>query len=618
MVPLLLGMALSSCVTPSIVMEEEPAQLHIDYVLETINGHFGENTSLSVNKAVTLAVRELSNHRFTVEEASAVIVRALDSQIAAYGQSDDPVHLRMLHLSISRLKYLLLEIDSGANLDDYPEPGEPKSDGLWYGDLSSYYRGQGNANLALFYAQKSFRELGRQWFVRHEWAVDELRWYMEQARIFNNRELLEAFMQAHLNRGGAGSEYETKLSEYRGFIDAGWQADLGVEASVTIWVDKGLRFERGIGYPERNIGTGFYVDPDGYIITNYHVISSEVDPEYEGKSELFIRPGDNPQLRIPAKVVGYDKIFDIALLKAETQAPEVLSLQGAGRLRTGSQLYAVGSPGGLENTVTSGIISATGRRFLQLGDSLQIDAPINPGNSGGPLFDARGQLVGVVFAGIEQFEGVNFAIPSNWISLFYPGLFSKGELQHPWLGISLKETRSGLEIIYVAPGSPASQAGFCAGEIIAGINGAPVVSIPQAQGLLLSEPLHSSFFIRLKNPTGANSFRFVYSSERPYSPLKNVLDSQLVNSWLPPLFGMRVADMQSESKYSQYVITDVFPGSVADETGLSKDDPFELINWIYDEEQSIAILQIYIQQKTKGFLREGLQLANYIELNSFL
>ena len=185
-----------------------------------------------------------------------------------------------------------------------------------------------------------------------------------------------------------------------------------ISGTVTILVNRGIRVENGVGYPDRVIGSGFFIDKRGYILTNHHVIESEVDPTYKGYSRLYIRLSESPAgERIPAKVVGYDKIFDLALIKVEV-TPEYTfggSLDQA--VAPGDRIFAIGSPAGLEKTITAGIISAMGRRLLQVGDSMQVDVPLNPGNSGGPLLDEKGDLIGICFAGLQQFSGLNFAIP---------------------------------------------------------------------------------------------------------------------------------------------------------------------------------------------------------------
>ncbi|MFP4152708.1 MAG: trypsin-like peptidase domain-containing protein [Alkalispirochaeta sp.] len=394
-----------------------------------------------------------------------------------------------------------------------------------------------------------------------------------------------------------------------------------LRGTVTVWVNKGIRIEEGLGFPDRVIGSGFFVDPRGYLLTNYHVIASEVDPTYEGFSRLYIKlPGRQDQ-RIPARVVGYDRIFDLALLKVELDPEYLFSLSDTRTLEPGDRVFALGSPGGLDSTITSGIVSASGRRFLQIGDAMQVDVPINPGNSGGPLILPTGQVAGVVFAGLEQFEGVNFAIPAYWIRHFFPRLYDEGEVRHPWLGVSVRERSPGLEVVYVAPASPAEQAGVEVGDLLTGINGVPVSKIGAAQDILLGiEPgyiVHTDWQRDTsQKPTGIE--RFIAIDTRPYSPVEDALERQSIEQLFPVLFGMNVDEVSAAPWGPDYVITEVFPGSIADESNLSPDDPFAMRNWHVDRDLRVAFIQIIIKKKKAGFIESGIQLGAYLESDSFL
>lgn len=390
-----------------------------------------------------------------------------------------------------------------------------------------------------------------------------------------------------------------------------------LRGTVTVWVNRGIRLERGMGVPDRVVGSGFFIDSRGYLLTNYHVIESEVSPKYEGYSRLFIRLPGQADTRVPARVVGYDRIFDIALLKAEIDPDYVFPVTSVRELQAGARIYAMGSPGGLENSITSGIISATQRRFLQLGDAMQVDVPINPGNSGGPLVSTEGELIGVVFAGIEQFEGVNFAIPSAWLQLFLPELYEEGEVVHPWLGAAVRETRGGLELIYVAPGSPAQDAGLLVGDLITAIGGQEPRRIGEAQRVILSRNPES--LLRIAVGRGGESFETVVAlEERPYSPIEDIVAVERPEDLFPPLFGMRVQDISGLPWQRNFVITQVYPGTIADETGLSEQDPFSVQNWRVDLERDIALLQIVIKKRKAGFLESGIQLASFLEIDNFL
>jgi S1-C subfamily serine protease len=390
-----------------------------------------------------------------------------------------------------------------------------------------------------------------------------------------------------------------------------------LQGTVTVWVNRGIRLEGGMGVPDRVVGSGFFIDERGYLLTNYHVIESEVDPEYEGYSRLFIRLPGQPDSRIPAQVVGYDRIFDIALLKAEVEPSYVFPVTSIRDVRPGARIYAMGSPGGLENSISSGIISATERRFLQLGDAIQVDVPINPGNSGGPLVNTDGELIGVVFAGIEQFEGVNFAIPSAWLQLFLPQLYQDGEVTHPWVGAAVREATNGLEIMYVAPQSPAEDAGLRAGDLLTAIDGWEPRRIGDAQRLILARNPESMMRLSVQRD-GERFESLVALQERPYSPIEEILNLERPEDLFPPLFGMRVQDISSMPWQRNFVITEVYPGTIADETGLSEQDPFSVQNWRVDLERDIALLQIIIRKRKAGFLESGIQLASFLEIDNFL
>ncbi|MFW5718378.1 MAG: trypsin-like peptidase domain-containing protein [Spirochaetota bacterium] len=389
------------------------------------------------------------------------------------------------------------------------------------------------------------------------------------------------------------------------------------EGVVTVWVNRGIRLESGMGVPDRVIGSGFFIDPRGYIVTNYHVISSEVDPEYEGYSRLYVRLPADPDTRIPARVVGYSRIFDVALLKIEVDAPYVFSFTDIRSLEPGSRIMAIGSPGGLENSVTSGIISAVGRRFLQMGDAMQVDVPINPGSSGGPLLDRQGRLVGVVFAGIEQFEGVNFAIPSYWVHSFLPDLYDGGEVVVPWMGVAVERRADGLEVSYVANDSPADEAGIVVGDVLTRFGEWPARDISAAQSYLLSHGPGS--LIELEWLRDGDATRGLLSLvERPSSPVEEALEADLHDRLYPVLFGMRVRRIGGFSLRQNYRITRVYPGSVADETGITAGDTFVERDFDFDDELDIVYLRMFIQKRTEGFMQTGIQLGAYVERDNLL
>jgi S1-C subfamily serine protease len=388
--------------------------------------------------------------------------------------------------------------------------------------------------------------------------------------------------------------------------------------TVTILVDRGIRVQNGVGYPDQIIGSGFFIDPRGYILTNHHVIKSEVDPKDKGYSRLYIRLSESPAgERIPAKVIGYDPIFDIALIKTELTASFTFGGFGAEAVAPGERIYAIGSPAGLEKTITSGIVSAMGRHLLQMGDVMQVDVPLNPGNSGGPLLNEKGDLVGVGFAGLEQFQGLNFAVPYRWIEKVIPALYQGGAAVHPWLGIALAETDKGLEVIYSVPGEPGAQAGIKAGDIIDSIDGQRFAKIQDVQEALLA---HSPpTLVRVSFRRGAKAMDGVLClSSRPDRPIEVALKRDTRDNVLYPLFGMKLEKVGSFFWSNDYVVRRVTRGSVADQSGLSENDPLSIQDWKVDTDKGFAALLLVIKKRKAGFIESAVQIAADLETDNFI
>jgi putative serine protease PepD len=225
-------------------------------------------------------------------------------------------------------------------------------------------------------------------------------------------------------------------------------------------------------------GTGFVVRGDGTIVTNSHVVSSA--------QRAQVRFGDDGEL-VEAEVLGRDPSSDLAVLRVDPGDVGTLSplrLADSDRVRVGDGVVAIGHPFRLDRTATAGIVSGIGREIqapdgFQIDEAIQTDAPINPGNSGGPLLDRRGRVIGVntliLTGGSGQGNvGVGFAVPSNTVREVLPAL-SRGErIERPWLGVTTAPHPAGAEILEVVPGSPASDAGLRAGDVITSVNGRTV------------------------------------------------------------------------------------------------------------------------------------------------
>ena len=245
-----------------------------------------------------------------------------------------------------------------------------------------------------------------------------------------------------------------------------------------LWEEMAAIPEHGEGpFYQHSEGSGFFLDREGHIITNHHVVADALDIQVTLSGGLVV----------PAKVVGSDADSDLAVLQVDIP-PDLsvpLELGDSSTLQVGQRVVAIGNPYGLEHTVTSGIVSAVGRVVQKelggysLAQIIQTDAAINPGNSGGPLLDLRGRVVGVnafLYSETGSFAGVGFAVPINMVKRIARALMEKGEYEHPWIGvrgISLDPriaqaldlpVTEGVLVQEVVAGSPAQKAGLRGGD----------------------------------------------------------------------------------------------------------------------------------------------------------
>ncbi|MEO7114506.1 MAG: Do family serine endopeptidase [Caldimonas sp.] len=245
---------------------------------------------------------------------------------------------------------------------------------------------------------------------------------------------------------------------------------------------QGGRHGQSPSTPFKGLGSGFIISSDGLILTNAHVVREAKD--------VTVKLSDRREF--PAKVLGIDTATDIAVLKIDAKNLPVVRLGDPKTLEVGDPVLAIGAPYGLEQTATSGIVSAKGRSLP--GDAvvpfIQTDAAVNPGNSGGPLFDGTGSVVGInsqIYSRSGGFQGVSFAIPINVALKIKDQIVATGKAQHGLLGVTVQDLNQqladsfglkevdGALVSNVSPDSAASAAGLKSGDVITAVNGEPVV-----------------------------------------------------------------------------------------------------------------------------------------------
>lgn len=254
---------------------------------------------------------------------------------------------------------------------------------------------------------------------------------------------------------------------------------------------------------QRALGSGFIVDPGGLVVTNAHVV--------DGADQVRIKLADDREFA--AKVKGRDKMLDLAVLEL-VDAPKDLPVASLGRsetLRVGEYVVAIGNPFGLTHTVTMGIVSAKGRTIGAgpYDDFIQTDASINPGNSGGPLFDLRGQVIGINTAINPSGQGIGFAIPVDTLKQVLPQLVSQGRVARGRLGVLVQpvdaalakalglESARGALVGEVEIDGPAAQAGLVAGDLIVEVNGVTIARSEDLPKIIAAYPPESKVSVKI-------------------------------------------------------------------------------------------------------------------------
>ncbi|MGA7521769.1 MAG: trypsin-like peptidase domain-containing protein [Acidobacteriaceae bacterium] len=347
------------------------------------------------------------------------------------------------------------------------------------------------------------------------------------------------------------------------------------------------------GQERESLGSGFIVDPRGYIVTNNHVV--------EKADRIFVKLASDPEGNQgrPAKVVGVDKATDLAVIKIQTDTPlPTVKMGNSDGVEVGDWVEAIGEPFGLTKTVTAGIISSK-NRTVQPGTEgefqhfLQTDAAINPGNSGGPLLDMAGEVIGVntaIFTQSAGNEGIGFAMPSNTVIDVYNDLIGpEHKVIRGSIGISFQPNlpsavarvygfKSGVIISQVPPGLPAAKAGLKVGDIITTINGKPVKDGDDLVAIISSfKPGTGVDIGYLRDGKEMHANVVVEDREKVLEAMNNMGNGNEGEGGpsptpTPAKLGVTVQDLPQGAPAGLHgvLIESVKPGSFADEIGVSQ------------------------------------------------
>ena len=337
-------------------------------------------------------------------------------------------------------------------------------------------------------------------------------------------------------------------------------------------------------FKQRSLGSGFIIEPDGLILTNFHVV--------DNAETITVRLLDGRELA--GKVVGKDQKTDIALVKISARDLPVAPLADSDRLEVGEWVMAIGNPFGLDNTVTSGIVSAKDR---QIGAGpydhfIQTDASINPGNSGGPLVNLEGEVVGINTAIFSQSGGnigIGFAIPINLVKDLLPQLKTGGKITRGWLGVSIQgitpdlaaslglAQAKGALVSSVVQNSPADQAGIRTGDVIVGYAGKPINNANDLPFLVAGTPVGNTVSLQVFRGNQETPVTVAIGRMKEEEVIASPTEKDDLGLTVEQITPDIAEDLGLEQTHG-VVITAVAPDGLGDEAGFQPGDIVREIN----------------------------------------
>lgn len=356
-------------------------------------------------------------------------------------------------------------------------------------------------------------------------------------------------------------------------------------------------------YTSRSLGSGFIISDDGYILTNYHVVA--------GADEVKVKLSDSREFK--AQVKGWDDKLDLALVKIEAKDHlPVAKLGDSDKTEVGEWVMAIGNPFGLGQTVTAGIVSAK-ERVIGSGpydDFIQTDASINPGNSGGPLINAGGEVIGINTAIVAGGQGIGFAIPVNMAKTVITQLKEKGKVTRGWLGVVIQSItpdlaksfglrgEAGALVSEVVKGSPAEKAGLKNGDIITEFDGRKIREMNELPRLVAVTPVGKKVKVTIiRNGKPLHKTVVIETMKEGAGEGKSVVAKEKLGITIAALTPELAAKMGIKETRG-VVVTEVKPGSLAEESGIAAGD-------IVKEVDGVEIVTVADFEKAVSTYRKG-------------